>query len=849
MLSRLSLRHSARHLAASCFLAIAALASAQTVRWDPPGGQLGYNQISEIALVFENCEPKGAVGLPRVDGLTFGRPSQSTETSMVNFNVTRRFSYVYPVRAERRATLTIPAFDVSTDQGTKRVEAATFTVGDATVGSSGVAVNDIAQTTLTVPKNTFWVGEVFPVTYTMSVVRRYFHSPGTLVEWQPAPLVAEDWSKPEPSEPMIRGERRIVATQTTRAYAKQPGTVTTKPASQVVNLVVGQTGFGLFSTPSVEQRILETEPLNLTIKPLPAAPPEFSGAVGKFTLSSKIVPTTPGVGEPVTWTLEFSGTGNWPDISGLPQREVSNDFSVVQPKSKRTMKENSLFEGTLVEDVVLVPTKPGKYTLGPIRLTYFDTETGSYRTLASEPVTITVGPAAAPTTQPAPSGPIQFNLDPGKATPSQPELPAAVAPAPPENLPRDPIAGTDPQLAPRRISTVAITCTLVALAIPLVIWLWLAAHRSRVLDPEKRRRESQAELSRVLAELRSTSLPPDRLRALLQTWQGHAAALWRIPHAAPGTPLVENTVAVSTKDAAPAWATLWSEADRALHGREAVLPSDWTLRAEAALRAVRVPGWSPASLFAPRHLLPFLALALAAFAPAVSRGQPIENYRAGKFQAAEKAWRESVARNPNDWAARHNLGLALAQQDKWGEAAAQWTSSFLLDSRNEIARWDLALGLQRSGLAPPELVEFSRGEGRYGLARMASPGEWQAALVVAAALIALVFSLVLLRSYGRAGSWARTTAIAALVVAVPLACCATLSLHTYGQLADPSVVMVWRESTLRSIPTDADTQKASALSAGSLARADRTFLGWTRLQFAGGQTGWVRTGDIVKLYR
>ena len=28
------------------------------------------------------------------------------------------------------------------------------------------------------------------------------------------------------------------------------------------------------------------------------------------------------VGEPVTWTLELSGTGNWPEIAGLPSRDA-----------------------------------------------------------------------------------------------------------------------------------------------------------------------------------------------------------------------------------------------------------------------------------------------------------------------------------------------------------------------------------------------------------------------------------------------------------------------------------------------------------------------------------------------
>jgi len=55
---------------------------------------------------------------------------------------------------------------------------------------------------------------------------------------------------------------------------------------------------------------------------------------------------------------------------------------------------------------------------------------------------------------------------------------------------------------------------------------------------------------------------------------------------------------------------------------------------------------------------------------------------------------------------------------------------------------------------------------------------------------------------------------------------------------------------LRSIPTDVDTsQKTAPLSAGSIAIAEKTFLGWTKLKFPGGQTGWIRTEDLIKLYR
>ncbi len=834
-----------------CALLPAGKVLAQSVHWDPPGGQLGFNQVSELSLVFEECEPDGTPQIPAVDGLSFGRPSQSSETSMINFKISRRLTLVFPVRPSKRATLRIPEFDVQTDKGAMHVKAASFTVGDATVGGTGLALDDISAAKITLAKTNFWAGEVIPVTYTLSVVKRYFHSLASTVDWQPAPLVAEEWSKPEPSETMLRGERRIVATQNTRVYAKQPGNYTLKPATQVANLVVGQTGFGLFSTPAVEQRALTTDPVEISVQPLPTAPANFSGAVGQFALVSKIIPTAPAVGEPVTWTLELTGTGNWPDISGLPQREVSNDFQVVQPKSKRTSKDNALFEATLAEDVVLVPTKTGNYTLGPVKFTYFDTASGSYKTITTDSVTVTVSPATvSPLPQNIPGAPVQFSLNlPPSATPA-PVAKPAVPPAPPENLPRDPLTENHHGLAPFGMRDLAIICITVAVSLPLMAWLTLAALGSREYDPERRRREARAALAALLPELRRAGSSLGALHPQLRLWQSHAAALWEVPHAAPGATLVQSAVNLRAKDAAGTWAGLWAEADRALHGPDPALPADWISRADSALQAVKVPGWPLFSLFSPRHLLPFL-FTLMLLAPMVARADGAsEAYKRGEFTAAEAAWRQELSSETTQWNTRHNLGLALAQQDRWAEATAYWTSGFLLAPRANETRWDLALGLQRSGLAPPELVGLSRGEGRNVLARVASPGEWQLLLIVAALLIAAALILLLLQGYRRAGHWARPAALAGITIAILLAGAATLSLHTYGQLAHPDVALVWKPSLLRSIPTEADTtQKTSPLSAGSIAVIDRSFLGWSRLNFTGGQTGWVRTEDVIRLYR
>jgi hypothetical protein len=78
---------------------------------------------------------------------------------------------------------------------------------------------------------------------------------------------------------------------------------------------------------------------------------------------------------------------------------------------------------------------------------------------------------------------------------------------------------------------------------------------------------------------------------------------------------------------------------------------------------------------------------------------------------------------------------------------------------------------------------------------------------------------------------------------------AVVSLRCYGPLAERATAIVSRNVLLCSVPTEIDTtQKTVPLPAGSLGRIDKTFLGWSRLVFPNGQTGWVRTDWVTSLY-
>ncbi|MBS0632917.1 MAG: BatD family protein [Verrucomicrobia bacterium] len=817
-----------RRLLALLFFAALALtaARAQSVRWESADS----GDPSDLQLIFQDCAPDGEIRLPATPGLTLVQTGTSTQMSIVNFSTTRSVVVSYSARAQQgRTQVNIPAFSVSTNRGTIKVP--------AYVGGTPRAVSDYGISSSLVPGSLrVWAGEVFPLTYMLDLGRNPSR-PATNVDWSAAPLITEDWANPEPAEFTANGEARSGFAWHARAYAKTAGPLTLNPANILVNVQTGSVNMGIFQSPRIEQLPVVSNRPSIIVNPLPPAPAGFSGAVGQFKFTSKVVPATAGPGEPITWTVELSGTGNWPDIAGLPQRDVSKDFQVIQPKARRTPAEGKLFDVTLSEDVVLVPTRPGTYDLGPLRFTYFDPKAGAYKTLTTPRTTVTItAPAAAPATgpQPAASGP---------AAPAETAAPAAPKPAPtpaalPSGLPRDPLAGTAVTSAPSSLRAV-LAWAIVPFAALGLFWAWLALRRARATDPLLARREARIRIADTVKKLGAAPAS----RELLLAWQHDTAVLWQLAHAAPP--------AASLPD--PAWAALWAETDRALYGPEAMLPADWTARAQSALAAKALPPFSPVQLFLPRNLLPFffaVGFLLILAVPAVRAATPEAAYRSGDFAAAEKGWREALAAQPHDAIARYNLSLALAQQDRWGEAAAYAAGAFVHDPAADPIRWQLALTMEKAGFAPGPLGAFVTPGPEQSLARLASPACWQYGLILAAGLVALGLALLLLGAYRGPSRPRLVLALIALLAGLLLSAAALASLHAYGDTTRANAVIVWRDGLLRSIPTEADTtQKTTTLAPGSLALADRTFLGWTRLTFANGQTGWVRTEEVIPLWR
>ena len=84
-----------------------------------------------------------------------------------------------------------------------------------------------------------WAGEVLGLNYELSAARRTNPQISPTFDWNPAPLVAEDWSKPEVTERNANGERRVNVVFRTRAVARVPNPLKLEAATPLISVQTG----------------------------------------------------------------------------------------------------------------------------------------------------------------------------------------------------------------------------------------------------------------------------------------------------------------------------------------------------------------------------------------------------------------------------------------------------------------------------------------------------------------------------------------------------------------------------------------------------------------------------------
>lgn len=139
---------------------------------------------------------------------------------------------------------------------------------------------------------------------------------------------------------------------------------------------------------------LRSTPVKITVTPLPEKnkPGNFSGAVGKFSISSKIDKKQLTTDEVATITLNINGSGNLKLIES-PTLKLPNGLSTYDPVIIDTITGRSTtISGSKIVTYVISPQAPGDYEIPPIEFNYYDPEKDKYVTEQTESVKLHVIP-------------------------------------------------------------------------------------------------------------------------------------------------------------------------------------------------------------------------------------------------------------------------------------------------------------------------------------------------------------------------------------------------------------------------------------------------------------------------
>ena len=422
-----------RHLLTGlCLFALVAPAWAAqdagiTAQLQPQSIYLGESgQLVVTVNGSQSAEPN----IPAVNGLEIVPVGQQSSMESINGAVTSNITLIYQVTANRVGNFTIPAITAEGAGGTqpivlhvdKGAGGQTRSMASQNnaqlpapaIGHHDTAVdaqNQSAFLRVVMPKQELTVGEEVPVE-----IKAYFRA-GVSVSLDGLPMLGSDafalnklGDKPKQTRESINGVPYTVVTWISALTGIKAGDYPFKLDFPVTVSVQerdpdsgGNSPFdnaffgGVFGQTTEKSLTLHSDGAVVKIKPLPlqGRPAGFSGAVGKFDVTSEVSATTGTTGDPLTLKMIIKGHGNFDRVStnGL---SAGTDWKTYQPNAHFEPADSSNTSGAKTFEQLIVPVNAGTQEIPALRFSYFDPDAQAYVTKATSSIAVEIAQNTAP---------------------------------------------------------------------------------------------------------------------------------------------------------------------------------------------------------------------------------------------------------------------------------------------------------------------------------------------------------------------------------------------------------------------------------------------------------------------
>ncbi len=393
--------------AVACILAIPASRAAGPdvrVRVEPRTVRTDERVTVTITVSGEGATSASLAGRPPRGRnlLPAGGASTSTQVSWVNghFSAVKQFVLEYLPAGVGDGE--VPSFSIDVDGTTVRTRPVPVKIleaprapGKAEGGNAAPAGRADVRVRTVVDRDRVWLGESLLLEYRLeSRARIQGYDPDHL---DPIPgfLVEDEPVSPRSTRYTFRDDagrewvgwvlfrRRLTPTRS--------GKLTIPPVPFTVGVVRRrEDAFGMAFGGFTERVGLVAPAKTIEVRALPeeGRPPDFSGAVGHFTLEARLDRSRVGAGEAARVEVTVRGEGNLATASP-PTVTLPPDVQAFDPVEKRQGP------GFRTWDVPIVPRAPGRVQVGPVRFSWFDPAAGKYRVATVPPMVLEVTPGAA----------------------------------------------------------------------------------------------------------------------------------------------------------------------------------------------------------------------------------------------------------------------------------------------------------------------------------------------------------------------------------------------------------------------------------------------------------------------
>ncbi len=366
---------------------------------------VGLGEQFQLTVTVEGTNI-GGVPRPRIPELgdfdqLGSTSSQSTNISLINGRMTRQssISYLYFLSPKRIGSLTIPPFTLDFKGTTYQTQPIAIDVtkesqapppaqrqqqqpfglpGRAQPRSSGRGNIHLLASA---DRASVYQGEQVTVTYTLYSQAQIGDlgikdMPGFTGCWTEKLYDARqlNWRSST-----YNGQRYNAATlKQVALFPTQSGEVKIDKMTVSGQIVVS----GGFFFDTAEPFEASSDPITIDVKPLPEAgrSAEFSGGVGDFRLTAELSGDSSVGGEPLTLTVEVSGTGNI-GLVGEPNPAPISGVKILSPETRqKTRTSDNRVAGERSFKFPLIPTADGKFVIPEIEMGFFNPKTGSYYT-------------------------------------------------------------------------------------------------------------------------------------------------------------------------------------------------------------------------------------------------------------------------------------------------------------------------------------------------------------------------------------------------------------------------------------------------------------------------------------